>query len=425
MSGTSLPAEADTVIIGAGIVGCSTAYHLSTLGRQHVAVVDQGPLFDTGGSTSHAPGFIGQASKFKPMSELAQYTVELFAGLASEPESCFEQVGSLDLAHSEARWNDLKQYAEYGSSWGLDEATLMTPEEVQHRVPLLNTDEIYGGYSIPTDGYARSVLAAEALAQEAEAGGASFHAHTTVTDIKTTNGQVEVVVTDNGRIETHQILLATNIWGPLLGDQMNVEMPLIPVEHQYAVSESVDELANHYGESQLPLVRARDRWIYARQHGDAIGIGSYHDEPTLVDPEDIQDPDDTPNAPALREFSEREFRPALEAMQSVLPASEGVEIDHGINGLFALTPDGMPIIGEADSVEGLWVAVAVWVTQAGGVGNVIAEWMEHGTPKLNGNSFNVQDLHIDRFQSDISSRSSIRDQCANQYHAIYGINQPH
>ena len=421
---STIPAEADVVIIGAGIVGCSTAYHLSHVGDSDVVVVDQGPLFETGGSTSHAPGLIGQAEHSELMSRLAQYTVELFTGLDADDTPCFAQTGSIDVAHSDARWKYFQRYAEYSDSIGLDEAALLAPGDIRDRFPLLNTDGVHGGYFVPTDGYTQSVNAAEALGREAEVSGVRFHAHTTVTDIETTSGQVAAVATDTGRIETQQVLIATNIWAPLLGDKLDVEIPLAPVEHQYAVSDSLDDLTDRRGEHQLPVIRARDRLIYARQHGDAIGIGSYHDEPTLIPPEEIADHNEVPTAPALREFSEHEFRPATEAMRDVLPAFEGVEINHGINGLFALTPDGRPIIGEVDPVEGVWVAVGVWVTHAGGVGNILAEWMEHGTPKLDGETIDIHALHIDRFDPAPDGQGIARERYAQQYNAIFGFSHP-
>jgi dimethylglycine oxidase len=236
------------------------------------------------------------------MSELAQYTVALYADLDSKSNPCFEQVGSLDLAHTESRLTDFRRYATDVSSQGLDEATMLSSEEVANRVPMLDTDNIYGGLFVPTEDYADAVSATEAFGHEATANGVSFHPYTTVEDVETTDGQVEAVRIDSGRIETERVLLATNIWARILADQLDIKLPVYPVEHQYAITEPLDELTGD-DTRRSPFVRARDHWIYARQHDNAIGIGTYHDEPTLVEPDDIGNYDGRLSVTALRQLN--------------------------------------------------------------------------------------------------------------------------
>ena len=198
-----MKSHATLVVIGAGIVGCSTAYHLAKLGWQDIVVVDQGPLFATGGSTSHAPGLIFQTNASKTMTQLAQYTIDLYSQLSTAEGPAFYPVGGIEVAYTEARLAELQRKLGWAKSWGVAGACLLTPAEVKAKVPLIDDSQILGGYYVPRDGIAKAVRAAEAMATFAqEAGAAEFHGHTTVTDIEVVNGQVQAVLTDQGRIET-------------------------------------------------------------------------------------------------------------------------------------------------------------------------------------------------------------------------------
>ena len=158
-----MDAQADVVVIGAGIVGCSVAYHLARLGWGAVTVVDQGPLFETGGSTSHAPGLVFQTNASRAMTMLARQTVALYAELSLAGSACFEPVGSLEVATTAARWDDLQRKWGWARALGL-RADLLTPEAASVRLPLLDPGGIRGALAVPADGIARPVRAAEAMA---------------------------------------------------------------------------------------------------------------------------------------------------------------------------------------------------------------------------------------------------------------------
>lgn len=452
--------EARVVIIGAGIVGCSAAYHLAQLGWDEIVVLEQGPLFKTGGSTSHAPGLVFQTNSSKTMTHFAMYTVELFNQLELGGEPCFYDVGGIEVAHTEARWEDLKRKLGWAKAWGLG-AELIHPIEVKELVPLIDPDQIYGGYYVPTDGDARAVAAAEVLAREVEGKGVKFYGHTPVVDIEvggtssTSSGwgadggalnlpqgdHVRAVVTPQGRIETELVLACANIWGPLVGELVGVSIPLLPVEHQYVITEPLAELAGETREIVHPILRHQDRSMYFRQHTDCYGIGSYQHEPLVVDPLTIADiasddpsigsgqapartgahapPDMGPLGHAIREFTPHHFVQAWESAVQLLPALQGADLRYRINGMFSFTPDGMPIMGESPTVGGFWSAQAVWVTHAGGVGKAIAEWMVDGTPSLD-----LRECDIRRFQPHTSTRSYVRRRAAQQYREVYDIIHP-
>lgn len=404
--------KAPLVIIGAGIVGASAAYHLSKMGWRDIVVVDQGPLFETGGSTSHAPGLVFQTNGSKMMTGFAKYTVELLNELKNDSKPCFYPVGGIEVAYTRDRWEDLKRKHGWAQSYGLD-SYLVTPSEVKQKIPILDEKVIQGGYYVPSDGDANAVGAVAAMAQQAKiTGGAEFYGNTTVTDIEVERGRLNAVVTDQGRIETEKALLCTNIWAPVLSDKVGVKIPLMAVEHQYLISEPLKELAGERREIVHPILRHQDFSMYFRQHADAYGIGSYKHEPLLVDPYEL-------GKTAMRLFTEEHFDVAHRAATELLPALRGKQYITHFNGMFAFTVDGMPILGPAAQVDGLWVAVGVWVTHAGGVGKAIAEWMSEGVPS--------QDLHeadISRFHSYAFTRPYIHARCAQQYREVYDIIHP-
>ena len=186
--------QAQTVIVGAGIVGCSAAAHLAAGGESDIVVVDRGPLFRTGGSTSHAPGLVFQNNASRTVSKLAQWTVETYLDVSAEGDPCYFPVTSLEVATTQARWADLHRKLGWAKSWGIGGATLLTPAEAKARLGLLDEDAILGAYYVPSDGTARQVWAAEAMARGAT--GATFLARTRVVGIEADRSRVTAVVSD-------------------------------------------------------------------------------------------------------------------------------------------------------------------------------------------------------------------------------------
>ena len=183
-----LPKHAQAVIIGAGIAGCSVAYHLTKLGWHEIVVVDQGPLFETGGSTSHAPGLVFQLNASKTMTGFARYTVDLWTQMELDGEPCARQVGSMEVAWTPERLTDLKRKHGYGLAWGV-ESHLLSTEEARARFPLLS-DRIYGALYVPSDIQTKATRSAEAMARAAEGAGAQFFSGVKVTGFATAGGRV-------------------------------------------------------------------------------------------------------------------------------------------------------------------------------------------------------------------------------------------
>lgn len=409
--------QARLVIIGAGIVGVSAAYHLTKLGWRDIVVVDQGPLFETGGSTSHAPGLVFQTNGSKMMCQFAQYTVNLLSNLSFDGIPAWYPVGGVEVAYTPERMHDLKRKQGIATAYNL-EAHLITPAEVKQLIPILDDGRIYGGYYVPTDGDAKAVRAVAAMARIAQAkGGVEFYGQTQVTDFEVKNGQITAVLyknndSENGRIATETVLLATNIWGPVLAAKLGHTIPLMAVEHQYLISDPLPELAGETREIVHPILRHQDRAMYFRQHADKYGIGSYYHEPLVVSPWEL-------GGEAKRPFTPHHFPPAQTATEELLPPLKGKNYPTKFNGMFAFTTDGYPVMGQSLSVKGFWTALGVWVTHSGGVGKTIAEWMTHGTTELD-----VREADLNRFHAHNFSRTYIHARCAQQYREVYDIIHP-
>jgi dimethylglycine oxidase len=412
-------AQAELVIVGAGIVGCSAAYYLAQKGWRDVVVLEQGPLFETGGSSSHAPGLVFELNaSSKTMCQLSRWSVDLYNQLRLAGQPCFYPVGSLEIAYSPERWQDLKLKLGRAMSWGLP-AELIDPAEARRKIPIMNVERVLGALHVPGDGIAKAVRAAEALANAARARGVEFHGRTTVTGIDVDHGRVAAVVTPQGRMRTPRVLVCAGIWGPRLGRLAGVPIPLTPVEHQYARTAPLAELAGETREVVHPVLRHQDRSMYFRQQADCYGIGSYQHEPLLVEPEEIRAHADGAPMPSLRPFTAEHFVKAHECAIELFPCLRGVELPYGINGMFSFTPDGLPLVGESPEVRGFLVAEAVWVTHGGGVGRVVAELLNDETPAVD-----LRELDLNRFAGHASSHAYIRLRGAQQYREVYDIVHP-
>lgn len=405
--------QAELVIIGAGIVGCSAAYHLSQMGWKDIVVIDKGPLFETGGSTSHAPGLVFQTNGSKTMTEFAMTTTTLLGELGNydDGDPVWYPVGGIEVAYTDARWQELKRKHGLATSYGL-EGHLITPAEVKQRIPLVNHSVIKGGFYVPSDGDARAWRAADLMSRKAREAGVEFYGNVTVTNLTTSKGAINTVETDQGTITCEKVLLCTNIWSPIQGDHLNITLPLMAVEHQYLISEPLAELAGETRFIAHPILRHQDFSMYFRQHGDAYGIGSYKHDPLLVSPYDV-------GRNAMRPFTEADFGTAQAAADELLPALKGKRYPTTFNGMFAFTPDGMPIMGETPQVSNFWLALGVWVTHSGGVGKAIAEWMTQGYPETD-----VREANVSRFHAHVSNRSYFHARCAQQYREVYDIIHP-
>jgi glycine cleavage system T protein len=421
--------QAHVVIIGAGIVGCSLAYYLTQMGWRDVVVLEQGPLFENWGSTSHAPGLMFQHNNSKLMCNLAQWSVELYTqlqnltpsplpvgerGLGGEGQRMVWQVGSLEIAHTPERWHELKRKIGNALAWGL-EAHLVTPNEVKRMVPIMRTDDLYGAFYVPSDCDVKAAWLCETMAHSAQARGAEFYAHTPVMGIEVSRGRVQAVQTLQGRIRAAHVVCAAGLWGPVVGRMAGVTLPMTPCQHLYVKTAPLTELKGETEELRHPIVRYQDKDLYYRQHGEAYGFGSYRHEPLLVPAEELPKNDH----PAIFPFTPEHFEESFGDSLHRFPCFQNTELVQRFNGLFSFTPDGNSLLGESADVRGFWGAEAVWVTHAGGVGRAVAEWMVNGSP-----SIDLREADINRFHAHALSRDYLRVRAERQYIEVYDIIHP-
>jgi glycine cleavage system T protein len=412
------PQSARAVIVGAGIAGASVAYHLTRQGWTDLVLVDQGPLWETGGSTSHAPGLVFQLNPSHTMTQLARWTVELLSGLELDGLPCYLPVGGIEVAATEARWAELDRRYGRARGYGLG-AGLLTPAQVRERIPLIDADRILGGLHVEGDGLAKAVRAAEAMSRAATAeGGLLAYGSCEVTGMLVERGRVRGVQTTLGPIRADTVVLCAGIWGPKASRPAGVRVPLVPVQHQYAVTAPVPELAGETREAVHPILRHQDHSMYFRQHADAYGIGNYRHEPRLTEPEEIRPPGGELQ-PSILPFTEADWQSAGREAGELLPALRDVPLQRSFNGLMSFTPDGFPLLGETASVRGLWLAQAIWVTHAGGCGRALAELMTHGDA-----SVDLHEADPERFDNHGLSRPYARARGAQAYREVYDVIHP-
>jgi dimethylglycine oxidase len=406
--------QARVVIVGAGIVGCSIAYHLTELGWRDIVVLDQGPLGQNWGSTSHAPGLMFAHNVSKTVTQLAIWSADLYARVQPPDGSAFFRVGSLEIAATPARWQELKRRVGQAASWGLD-AALIGPDEAGRLIPLLRTDDLLGAFHVPGDCVVDPAVITARLAAVAATRGATFHGHTPVTGIEVAGGRVRAVVTPQGRIQTAIVVAAAGIWGPLIGNMVGVPIPLTPMQHLFAKTAPLPALANETTPVRLPILRDQDKDLYFRQYGTGYGFGSYRHDPLPVPAEALPRNDH----PAIWDFTPEHFAASHGDAIDRLPALRGAALTTAFNGLFSFTPDGHSLLGESPDVRGFWAAEAVWITHAGGVGRAMAEWIAEGAP-----SIDLREADLNRFHPHALSRAYIETRSNQQYIEVYDVIHP-
>lgn len=430
----SLTAVPRVVIIGLGVVGAALADELVLRGMTDVTVVEQGPLFVTGGSSSHAPGFVFQTSPNRVMSTLAQRTLDKLDGLTVDGDWVMKRVGGLEIATTPERLTDLRRRHGLASSWGIDSA-LLSPEECARLWPGLEQSSVLGGFHTPSDAVVKGVRAVAWQAQRAMAGGARILGHTRVVGITTAGSRVtgvEVVgvpAADASRqtIPADVVISCAGLWGPgLARDLLGFELPMMPMEHGFGWSTPLASLAGLDEATELvkPMLRHQDHAMYLREWGPTIAIGAYEHRPIPVEPERIAGADDfaaTGTHPSMHDFTVDDFAPTWAEAQRIIPElrSADLDTDRCFNGIFSFTPDGGPMLGPVTGVDGLWLAQAVWVTQSAGVAQVVADWVTSGDPGID-----THGLDYRRFDPAVVSHDFTVARACEAYDEVYDVIHP-
>ncbi len=406
------PTQAQVVIVGGGVIGCSLAYHLTKLGWTDVVLLERKQL--TCGTTWHAAGLVGQLRATQNMTKLAQYTADLFAGLEEETGQAtgFAQYGSLSLATNEGRFEELKRGASMARCFGL-EVEVISAKEARDKWPLINVDDVVGAVFLPKDGKVNPIDVTQALAKGARMGGARVIEETRVTGIHTQNGRVTGVATDKGDIQAEVVVNCAGMWARELGRMAGVNVPLHASEHFYIVTEGFEGMV-----PELPVLRDPDNCAYYKEDAGKLLLGAFEPvaKPWGMDgiPEDFsftQLPDDFDH-----------FEPILEAAMQRLPALENVGIQLFFNGPESFTPDDRYLLGPAPEVENFYVAAgfnSIGIQSSGGAGKVLADWIVNKRPPMD-----LWDVDIRRMMPFQGNAKYLHDRTVEGLGLLYAMHWP-
>ncbi len=415
---SSLPTTARAVVIGAGIVGNSLAYHLAALGWGDLVLLDKGPLPNPGGSTGHASNFIFPVDHSKEMAQLTLDSVRQY-----EEAGVFTRSGGIEVARTPERMQELERRMSSAKAWGIDGCEIISPARVKELVPYVEESVILGGFWTPDVGIVDSLRFGTLMRERAqELGALSVFANTEVEGIDVEDGRVARVRTSRGAIESDTVVVCCGIWSPRIARMAGASIPLTPAVHQMIDVGPVPHFKDTKGVIEFPIVRDMDTNMYERQDGSGLEIGSYAHRPILHDPEEIPSIEESALSPTELPFTQDDFTQQMEDALELIPDvlnDESVGIKYAINGLLSLTPDGLPLLGETPEVKGLWSAAAVWVKEGPGVGRALAEWMVEGEPEID-----LQSSDIARFYDCQKTRAHVRARAAEGFNKTYGIVHP-
>ncbi|UCD41248.1 MAG: GcvT family protein [Chloroflexota bacterium] len=380
----NFPTQAQVVVIGGGVIGCSVAYHLTKLGWQDVLLLERSKL--TSGTTWHAAGLIVSGGfGTETTINMAKYTRELYTQLGKETgqDTGFSPVGYLEVASNAERVEGLRRQADFARGYGID-VEQISPAEVKKLWPLMYTDDLLAGFFNPLDGVASPVDTTMALAKGARMGGARILEETRVTGILKEKGRVTGVVTDQGTIAAEYVVNCCGIWSREVGKMAGVNVPLHASEHYYLVTEPIEGV--HPG---LPVVEDPELYLYLREETGGLMVGMFEPEakPWGMNgiPDDFSFGEIPPDWDHLMPYLER-------AMKRIPIAKEA-----GVHLLFcgpeSFTPDMSPMIGEAPELRNFYVAAgfnSLGILLGGGVGQVIAQWIVDGYPPVDISEINIE-----------------------------------
>jgi glycine cleavage system aminomethyltransferase T/glycine/D-amino acid oxidase-like deaminating enzyme len=405
------------VILGAGIVGNSLAYHLTRLGVTDVTIIDKGPMPRPGGSTGHASNFIFPVDHTKVLTALIGESMRQYEELGVSTRS-----GGIEVARGEARMQELQRRMSSGGAWGIEPLSMITPDEIRRLVPFVDESELIGGFYSPGAVVVDSVRAATIMRERAVQAGATVLAETEVLGFSVAGGRVRGVETTGGEITADRVVIATGAWSPALARMVGATIPLTPMIHQMVEVGPVDRFADPKQLIEWPIIRDMDSGMYEHQKWDGLHIGSYAHRPIALDPEEIPSLQDAALSPTEMPFTEDDFAPQMATARTLMPELLGegsAPVRYAINGVLSVTFDGLPLLGETPEVRGLWSAAAVWVREGPAVGRTLAELIVDGDCEIDISACDIARAHPgERTRSHVVARAS------EGFNKMYGIVHP-
>ncbi len=406
-----MQSHAQAVIIGGGVGGCSIAYHLTLMGWKDVVVVERHEV--TSGSTFHSAGLVGQLRTSSSLTKLMRYSTDLYRRLKDETgvDPGWREVGSLRIASSAGRMEELKRIVGYSKAFGMP-LQMLSPKECHDLFPLMSLDGVQGGVYLPTDGYIDPTGLTNALMAGARSRGATFLTGARVESITVDNNQVTEVVTDKGTIKTEVVVNAAGMWGKEIALMAGINLPIIPMAHLYLITRPIAGQP-----PTMPTMRDPDHLVYYREEVGGLIAGGYERQPAPWSLNGI--PRDF-NFKLLEPDWDR-FTPLMENAIKRVPALETAEIVQLLNGPEGFTPDSEYLLGPT-ALRGFWAACAFCahgLAGAGGIGKVMAEWIIDGHPE-----WDMWRLDVRRYGSQYNSQQYTLDRTVETYAQYYDIHYP-
>ena len=409
--------KAKVVVVGGGVVGVSALYHLAKKGWSDVVLVERKEL--TSGSTWHAAGLLPLFNMSYSVGQLHKYAVNFYKTLEEETGQNvgFSVVSNIRLATTQDRMDEYHQYAAVAKTIGV-KVNFLTPEEVKEIWPLCNIDGLIGAIQHPEDGYIQPADLTQALAKGARDKGAEIYRNTNVTGIKQLENEMWVVETDKGNIECEHVISCTGNFARQTGKMVGLDIPVIPVEHQYIVTEPHPEIQKRkeQGLPEMGVLRDSDSSWYMREEGGGLILGPYEKgAPACY----VEGPSQNSEFELFQEDIER-IEPHIESAIHRVPVFGEVGVKKVYNGAICYTPDGSPIVGPAWGLKNFWIneGHSFGITAAGGAGWQIAEWIVDGEPT-------IDMLGVDpRRFGDYATKSFLIEKNEEAYANVFTIHYP-
>ena len=417
--GTELPERASAVVIGGGVIGASVAYHLARLGWQDVVLLERERF--ACGTTWHAAGLIGTVRASESHARLAEYSMRLLHEIEVETgqSTGFRQVGSLSIAHSAARWEELRRVASMNNAFGVTRVDQVTPAEIRALFPLVEVDDLLGGTFVEQDGKGNPIEVTMAFVKGARQRGARCLEGVRVEEVVSEgiagHRRVRGVVTNHGRIDTDFVVNAGGMWARELGRRSGVDVPLHACEHYYAITEKDDRVR-----ADLPVLRDHDKCVYIKEDAGALLVGAFEQRARAWGQGGI--PADF-SFDELPGHMEEQLMPVLEEAMGRVPMLADVGWRSFFCGPESFTPDDQFHLGEAAGLRGYFVAAglnSVGIQSAGGLGKACAEWMHRGHAPLD---LWANDLR--RNYPFMNTQSFIEERVEETLGLLYANHYPH
>ena len=410
-----IPTSTKVIVIGGGVAGCSTAYHLAKFGWKDTILLERDQL--TSGTTWHAAGLVGQLGATATITKLRKYSLNLYKELEKKTElsTGLKQNGAITIASTKERLQELLRQATAAQLFDVN-VEVLDKKKVKDLYPVIHDEDIFGGVYMPEDGQADPVGVTNVMAKAARTEGVKIFEKTPVEKILIKDGKITGVQTQFGKIDCEYVALATGMWSRQIGEDIDVSIPLYPNEHFYIITEPMKDLPKN-----LPVLRDYNNCLYLKEDAGKMLVGIF--EPGAKNA--FKDKGRVPNDFSFGEFPDDfdHFEPYLEKSFHRLPMLENAGIRKFFSGPESFTPDTQYLLGETAEVKNLFTCCgfnSIGIASSGGAGRVTAEWMING--------YMAEDLYsldIKRFQKFHSSKKFIMERVTETLGDLYGMHWPY